>query len=138
MTSTIDPTIPADYAALLSAAVRGNFAAAANDISGIQGGLVTGYGSTIIGATTATASTYEMPCNSSAGGFRITVPFALGTLQKPKWVIVFKVSTDTNQITISGDGVTDYAYLFSPNDASGGGYYRVRVDGSTIMVFGRG
>lgn len=88
-------------------------------------------------AYTVTSDVDQVPCDTSAGGFRITVPYALGTAINPKMVLIYKLSTDANQIGISADGVTDYAYIVSPNDGGGSGSLTTRVDGTTIRVFGQ-
>ena len=77
-----------------------------------------------------------VPVNTSSGNITITVPESLGTATNPYIVRVFKVSPDTNQVIISADGVTPYAYIISQNDAGGAGYLNVAVNGSSIRVFG--
>ena len=88
-------------------------------------------------AYTVTAGVGEVPCDATLGSFRVTVPFALGSATKPYWVFVYLAATASgNNVSISGDGLTDVAYLITVNDGGGGGFLWVRVDGSTIHVFG--
>ncbi len=85
---------------------------------------------------TVTAGVNLVPVNTSSGNVTITVPESLGNATNPYIVRVLKVSSDTNQVIISANGTTPYAYIISQNDAGGAGYLDVEVNGSSIRVFG--
>ena len=135
MTSTIDPSVPADFASLLSAAVRNNFAAAATDINALQNWLHTASASTLISDYLAVTTDFILPCDTTAAGFMITVPLTLGTATKWKFVLVVKTA-GANNVAISYDGVNPYTVINSVNDAGGVGWLLVAVNGTRMFVLG--
>jgi len=77
-----------------------------------------------------------VPCDTSGGGFRLTIPVSLGSLAHVVRIRIEKVSADANSISISADGSTDLAYVFTPSMGNDGGYLDVEVDGFSLHVFG--